>query len=404
MKGNPVTLKCLFRLFILTCALFARVIPVNAAEPKVDFNGDGKADLFLRNAFGGENKAWLANGGTVLQKLTLPTMKPSGGWTILDLKDVNGDGKTDVLWFNPNTGGVKCWFINAGRLVTGMTYPTVSLSNGYLPIAVEDFNDDGRADLLLRNVYTGAIRGWLLNDDGTMISGSSVNFGTLAPNSDNAGWTLLGVKDLNCDGCADLLWYNTNTGYVASWLLNGDGISYMLNYPNYPPVNLGGGWVPIGLEDLNGDGFPDLIQRNIYDGKIIGWLLNGLGYMRSVSFGQLSPTSQNAGWTPVALTDLSGDDCADLLWYNTVTGELKAWLLNGNGYSSSVSYASLKAQGGWIPLAFDDFDGDGITDVFWRNAYTNATKTWLLGSVGILNNLSYGPIPASAVWQIQGAR
>jgi len=45
---------------------------------------------------------------------------PIAGWTIVGTGDFNGDGKTDILWENPNAG-VTVWFMN-GATMTSWQY------------------------------------------------------------------------------------------------------------------------------------------------------------------------------------------------------------------------------------------------------------------------------------------
>ena len=79
-----------------------------------DFNGDGKHDLLWRNALltvvPGIVVGWLMDDGTVVSTSVL------GGdlsWAVHGTADVNGDGKTDVLWRDAATGGTVAWIMNA---------------------------------------------------------------------------------------------------------------------------------------------------------------------------------------------------------------------------------------------------------------------------------------------------
>ena len=90
-----------------------------------------------------------------------------------------------------------------------------------------DFNGDGKADILWRNVSTGANAIWLM-------SGFSVAAGAFIPTLSTAGWTISGVGDYNTDSKADILWRNTSTGATAIWLMNGFSVAAGALLPAVP--------------------------------------------------------------------------------------------------------------------------------------------------------------------------
>ena len=141
------------------CALLsiyiAFSIPAKAADPKIDFNGDGRADVFLRNLFTGDIAAWLVDGSRVLQSASYGTVPPSSGWTPLGVGDFNGDGRTDLLWYNVYTGEVAVWLLDGGGLLQSAPYGTVQLNSGWTPLGAGGFNGDGRNDVFWYNVNTG---------------------------------------------------------------------------------------------------------------------------------------------------------------------------------------------------------------------------------------------------------
>jgi hypothetical protein len=310
----------------------------------------------------------------------------------MGLKDVDGDSRTDVFWFNVNTGGVSAWLISGSNILDSVGYGAYARNTGWIPIGLKDFNDDGRTDLLWYNAYTGGIVAWFLNADSQP---QIVSYGQYAPNS---GWTPLGARDVNGDGCADVFWYNRNTGSIVAWFINGSARLAQVSYLAVPPTS---GWVPAGLADFNGDGRTDLLWYNAYTGGIIAWLLRGSSILQEAHYGTNTP---NSGWTPLGIEDVSGDGRADLLWYHTYTGQVRAWLINGGSVSKDVPYGTLNPTAGWAPIGLDDFNGDGRIDLLWYNRFTNATTTWLLYGSGILRKPNYGAVPASSVWRIQVPR
>lgn len=270
--------------------------------------------------------------------------------------------------------------MNGATILQKTSYGGLSPKLGWSPYGLADFNNDGKFDMLWYNSYTGDIQSWNIN--GTTVINKRL-WGTLSPST---GWFPIGVKDLNGNGYADLLIYNIYTGYVDAWLDNG-------TMPRYGKLLINNGWMPIGLEDFNGDLKSDLLVYNKHTGDLDVWYINGSTLYDVVSLGK---NDINSGLAIAGFSDFNGDGRTDILWYNGFTGETKAWLTG----VSIVNYGSKLPTEGWRPMGLDDFNGDGKADLLWFNAFTNETATWLLNGTGIQQTASYGPIPASSVWTI----
>ena len=101
---------------------------------------------------------------------TIPT-----SWTIGTTADLNGDGKTDLVWQNTVTGESSVWLMNGGALTSGVALDT--LPGQWRVVGTGDFNADGKADLLLHNTGTGERAVRLMNRT-TLLS--TVSLGTSA--------------------------------------------------------------------------------------------------------------------------------------------------------------------------------------------------------------------------------
>jgi hypothetical protein len=84
-----------------------------------------------------------------------------------------------------------------------------------VPRGAGDMDGDGIPDIVLRNNNSGKVRVWTMNADMTRKSNVSVT------SSSNTNLELRGVTDINGDGNNDILNYNTNTGKLRAWLMDG---------------------------------------------------------------------------------------------------------------------------------------------------------------------------------------
>ena len=85
-------------------------------------------------------------------------------------------------------------------------------------------------------------------------------------------WSIVGQRDFNGDGKADLLWHDTS-GNIAMWFMNGTAVGSTASVGNIPTS-----WSVIGIGDFNGDGFGDIIWRD-NSGNVAVWLMNGADHL-----------------------------------------------------------------------------------------------------------------------------
>lgn len=115
--------------------------------------------------------------------------------------------------------------------------------------------------------------------------------------------------DINADGKVDALWCNNRTGTNVMWLM--DGVKLSNSYQlNTVPVS----WLLVQLGDLNGDGTSDLIWRNQINGRDVTYLIFEAGQILS------SPdinVVDNQSWQMADILDLNGDGKTDVFWRNT---------------------------------------------------------------------------------------
>jgi hypothetical protein len=308
-----------------------------------------------------------------------------------DTHDFNGDGYSDIAWRNTN-GDTAIWLIGATSSAGAEILSTTDLGimpNSWQIVGQRDFNGDGNADLLWSNANGDNVV-WLMN--GSQVS-QTTDLGVV-PN----GWSVVGTGDFNGDGYGDILWRNAN-GDTAVWLMTGTATQVQ----TAAMVDLGvvpTNWTIAGTGDFNGDGYTDILWYNNANGDTGVWLMTGTATQAQMSswsdFG-LVPTS----WTIAGTGDFNGDGYTDILWRNA-DGDTAIWLMTWNGSAALMSSSN---DLGVVPTSWNvavtgDFNADGRSDILWSNA-NGDTAIWFMNGATMLSVSDLGIIPSA--WVVQGA-
>ncbi|MBB4749879.1 FG-GAP repeat domain-containing protein [Actinoplanes lobatus] len=262
----------------------------SAAPGNHDFDGDGDADLFTRNA------------------------------------------STKALWLYKGAGNGSFEFGEQKEVWVGW--------GGYdIVVAPGDFDGDGDPDLIARNSTTKAL--WLYKGDGN----GSFEFGE--QKEIWAGWggydMIIAPGDFDGDGDPDLIARNSTT--KAIWLYKGDGKgSFEFGEQKELWAGWGGYDMIIAPGDFDGDGDPDLIARNATTKAI--WLYKGDGN-GSFEFGEQKELWAGWGGYDMIITpgDFDGDGDPDLIARNSTTKAI--WLYKGDGNGSFEFGAQKEIWAGW---------------------------------------------------------
>lgn len=178
---------------------------------------------------------------------------------------------------------------------------------------------------------------------------------------------------LNPNTKVDILWRNTKDGKNLAWFM--DGIATVSQ--TLLPLETDQNWNIVGRRDFNGDSKPDILWRNTVTGANRVWYMDG-----NIRLGQapILPVVADQNWNIVGAGDFNGDGQSDVLWRNTSTGQNRAWFMNKALYVGSGVITTDATPGATI-VGTGDFDGDGKSDILWRNTSTGAVSVWYMNGV-----------------------
>jgi hypothetical protein len=314
------------------------------------------------------------------------------GWTRAPATthDFYGNAFSDMLFQNNSTGGVAIWEMdgNGGNIAAKSGVGSVGPNSGWQVAGVGDFNGDYMNDLLWLNSGNGAVALWEMNGSQVILSAAVSNVGP------NSGWQVAGLADFYGDGNEDILWINPSNGAVALWELNGAQVTSSAAVSNVGPNS---GWQVVGIGDFYGDHHEDLLWFNSTNGAIALWELNGSQVISSTTVGTLGP---NSGWQVAGVGDFYGDHHEDVLWFNSNTGNLSLWEMNGAQVVSNANVVGMGA--GWHIASVGNYAlGGSGTDILWQNNSTGALVLWEMNGPQVTASLNVGSLGQnSSGWHI----
>src|SRR5438876_10965617 len=216
----------------------------------------------------------------------------------------------------------------AANSATGTT-TTYELQSYAIRRPLADFSGDGQSDVLWRNTLTG--ENYLYPMNGTSILAGEGYLRTVA----DLNWKVAGIGDFDGDGRADILWRNTSTGQNYIYFMNG---TVILPTEGYIRTVADPNWQVAGVGDFDGDGKADIVWRNRTSGHNYLYAMDGTtikpteGYLRTVA---------DLAWQIAAVGDYDGDGKSDLLWRNSSTGENYLYPMDGTTVKPNEGYLKI---------------------------------------------------------------
>ena len=246
--------------------------------------------------------------------------------------DFDGDRKTDISIFRPNTG--EWWYLRSSDGVI----PTVQFGASTDKIAPADFTGDGKTDIAVWRESTGE---WFIirSEDNSFYA---FPFGQLGDKPVPA--------DFDGDGKADPTVFRPSNSVWYSILSGGGGVSFTQFGINAD--------IPLP-NDFDGDGKADFAVFR--PGPSEWWIQRSTGGVSAVQFG-------TTGDKPVP-ADFTGDNKTDIAFYRPSNGFWYILRSDDNSFFAFPFGISTDT-----PVA-GDYDGDGRADAA---VFRASESTWYL--------------------------
>ncbi|CAF2588678.1 unnamed protein product [Rotaria sp. Silwood2] len=312
-----------------------------------DFNNDARLDIVEANYYRDDIGVFLGQGdGNFAMKIEYSTGSGSQPYSVT-VGDFNNDARLDIVVANYGTNNVGIFLGNGnGNFLQQTTYSTGSSSNPY-SVAVGDFNNDTRLDIVVANYGTKSIGIFLGNDNETFSNQTTYIAGGYP--------VFVIVGDLNNDARLDIVIANYYSDNVRIWFGNGDGtFSMRVTYQT------GSGSKPssVSIGDFNGDTRLDIVVANYGTNTVGVFLGNDDG-----TFSNQTTYKTDSGPRSVVVGDLNNDTHLDLIVANYGSNNIGVFLGNGDAtFSNQTTYST-----GWNSqpycVAIGDFNNDNRLDV-----------------------------------------
>ncbi|MEI6078634.1 MAG: FG-GAP-like repeat-containing protein, partial [Verrucomicrobiota bacterium] len=261
-------------------------------------------------------------------------------------------------------------FPSSGTLTNSSLGSQITLPTGNGPgkALIADFDGDGKSDLAVNcgNYHTVYVYR-NISTNGTLTAGSFAPPVVLQLGT--GGEEEMAAADLTGDGKLDLVFldYNFNAVGVLQNLCTPGSIT---TNSFGPRVNfaVGSGPVGVALQDLDGDGKPEIVTANLGGGTIS--VLRNLGTASMITTNSFAPAVNFAGPTSVravAIADMDGDGKPDVVALNWVSGSYNSAVsvfrnvstLRNIAFASRVDFPGLSYC---YKMAIGDMDEDGKLD------------------------------------------
>jgi predicted nucleic acid-binding Zn ribbon protein len=120
-----------------------------------------------------------------------------------------------------------------------------------------------------------------------------------------------------------------------------------------------------------------------------------------ISSNLTSTPSLDKSWKTAGTGDFNGDGQSDILWRND-DGTIALWQINGSTVVNSSLTSTPFLDPSWKINGTGDFNGDGKADILWRNTNTGEIDIWQMNGAKVLDSSLTSTPTLDSSWAFNG--
>ena len=273
---------------------------------------------------------------------------------------MDGDGKPDLVTanFNANTVSVLKNTSSGGNVSFAAKTDFIT-GNNPSHLSIDDLDGDGKPELIVVNSGSNSVS--ILKNTST-----GVNISFAAKNDFATGSTPMKVSSVDLDGDKkpDLAIANNGTNTVS--ILKNTSIGGNISFSPKTEFTAGNGPYSIFVADIDGDNKPDLAVANgsptLADNKVS--VLRNTSNGGNISFASKAEFIAGSNQHGIVINDLDGDGKPDMAIPNNFDNKIS--VLKNTSVAGTISFAStveFATKSRPNDIAAGDLDGDGKPDL-----------------------------------------